>query len=75
MPITSHPDEARTLIHSGGADALDQWMSGLVKQELLPFAMTVIVRPDGIGYWRWCGFANPAKDFPLLRTRCCGSIR
>ena len=59
--ITTHPDEASTLIHSGGADALDQWMSGLVKRELLPFAMTVIVRSDGVGYWRWCGVANPKQ--------------
>ena len=50
--ITTHPDEASTLIHPDGAEALDQWMSGLVKQELLPFAMTMVVRSEGVGYWR-----------------------
>ncbi len=62
--ITTHPDEASTLIHPDGAEALDQWMSGLVKQELLPFAMTMVVRSEGVGYWRWCGFANPAQGLP-----------
>ena len=59
--LTPHPDEASTLIHPAGAEALDQWMCGLVERELLPFAMTVIVRPEGVGYWRWCGFTNPAQ--------------
>ena len=62
--ITTHPDEASKLVHAKGAEALDQWMCGLVERELLPFAMTMIVRSDGVGYWRWCGFANPAQGLP-----------
>ena len=50
--ITTHPDEASKLVHAKGAEALDQWMCGLVERELLPFAMTMIVRSDGVGYWR-----------------------
>ena len=60
--ITTHPDEASTLIHTDATEALDQWMSGLVKRELLPFAMTIVVRSDGVGYWRWCGLANPNRN-------------
>ena len=59
MPTTAHPDEASELIRSEGAEALDQWMADLIQRELLPFAMTVILRPGGVGYWRWCGLANP----------------
>ena len=62
--ITIHPDEDSTLILSGGAEALDQWMSGLVERELLPFAMTVISCPEGICYWRWCGLVNPHEEIP-----------
>ncbi|MEE2716977.1 MAG: serine hydrolase domain-containing protein [SAR324 cluster bacterium] len=63
-PITSHPDEASTLVNSQEASTLDAWMSELVERGRLPFAMTVIARSEGVAYWRWCGLSHPRKGMP-----------
>ena len=52
------------MLRSGSSVELDVWMTDLVGQGTLPFAMTVIKKHDDVAYWRWCGLAQPTREVP-----------
>ena len=48
MKITVHPSEKEGILRSGCSAELDAWMTDLVGQDTLPFAMTVIEKHDDV---------------------------
>ena len=64
MNINIHPQEQKGLIPSTRLEQLDLWMTRLVDQGVLPFAMTVLQKGDQLVYWRWYGMTQPENNLP-----------
>ncbi len=64
MNINIHPQEQKGLVPSTRLEQLDLWMTRLVDQGVLPFAMTVLQKGDQLVYWRWYGMTQPENNLP-----------
>ena len=58
------PSEKEGMLRSGSSVELYAWMTDLLEQGTLYFAMTVIEKHNDAAYWRWCGLAQPIREVP-----------